>query len=260
MSKLRIDAERYPATHILIAMLLTVGIISLPLDLLFNLFCGEKISLFLSQTMLRTILIVFAVVAIIKYQFKVFNKFSLSGCAITLILALMIVINNFPIIGTITGSVKVIEDGITIFLFVLNCLLIALTEELIFRGIIFPLCEIAFNNKKHKMALSIIVASSIFALTHLINVFNGISIGAVLLQVGYSFLVGAMLCICLKETKNIILCVVLHFIYNIGGLFCDKNIGIATGKQWDTLTIIITIILGVFASVWFVFIALRKNK
>lgn len=260
MSKLRIDAERYPATHILIAMLLTVGIIFLPLDLLFNLFCGEKISLFLSQITLRTVLIVFSVVAIRKYQFKVVNNFSIKGCAITLILALMVVINNFPIIGTITGDVKVVEDGIIIFLFFLNCLLIALTEELIFRGIIFPLCEIAFNNKKHKMVLSIIVASSIFAFTHLINVFNGISIGAVLLQVGYSFLVGAMLCICLKETKNIIPCVILHFIYNIGGLFCDKNIGIATGNQWDVLTIIITIILGIFASVWFVFIILKKNK
>ena len=260
MNKLRIDAERYPATHILIATLLTVGIISLPLSLLFDLFCGDKTSLFLSQITLRIVLIIFSIITIRKYQFKVFNKFSLSDCVVTLILALMVVVNNFPIIGMITGDVKVVENGIMIFLFVLNCLVIALAEELIFRGIILPLCEIAFNNKKYKTLLSIIVSSSIFALTHLINVFNGASIGAVLLQLGYSFLIGAMLCICLKKTKNIMSCMVLHFIYNIGGLFCDKNIGIATGNQWDVLTILITIVLGVFANVWFVIILLRKNN
>ena len=64
MNKLRIDAERYPATHILIATLLTVGIISLPLSLLFDLFCGDKTSLFLSQITLRIVLIIFSIITI----------------------------------------------------------------------------------------------------------------------------------------------------------------------------------------------------
>jgi hypothetical protein len=78
----------------------------------------------------------------------------------------------------------------------------------------------------------------------------GGGIGGVLLQVGYSFLIGGMCAIVLLYTRCIWLCVALHAIYDFGG-FMIPTLG--TGVIWDPITVVITTILGVFALVFMLF-------
>jgi len=267
VNKIREDANKNPISHILIIVLLTVGVISLPLDFATDLFIkNKKISLLLAQIIIRSIVIIFAIILLKQYRFAVLKKFSIKSCIVMIILALVVAINNFPIIGLIKKDVVCHENVYTVLLFCANCLIIAITEELVFRGIIFPLCIIAISNRINKPLTQayknfwcVVISSGFFALTHLVNLFSGASIGAVSLQVGYSFLIGAMLAICMLETKNVLVCVVIHFVYNVGGLLCQSNIGVAQGIIWDNATMIITAIIGVVVLVYF-FVKILKSK
>ena len=56
------------------------------------------------------------------------------------------------------------------------------------------------------------------------------------------------------------MCVFLHFIYDLGGLLTDKYGGIAMGEQWNLPTIIITVTIGVLATVYFTISLLNVDK
>lgn len=125
-------------------------------------------------------------------------------------------------------------------------------EELCFRGVILPLCVIIFKNKKHNAILVIFTSSAIFGATHLLNLLGGASFGGVILQVGYSFLIGAMCGIVLLFSKSIFYPILLHFIFDIGGLLTSANLSVAFGNQWDTLTIILTAVIGSIVAIVFI--------
>jgi hypothetical protein len=78
---------------------------------------------------------------------------------------------------------------------------------------------------------------------------SGAGAGGVFLQVGYSFLIGGMCAIVLLYTRCIWLCIALHAIYDFCG-FMIPTLG--EGIIWDTATVAITSILGVFALVFMV--------
>ena len=68
-----------------------------------------------------------------------------------------------------------------------------------------------------------------------------------------------MCAICLVKTGNLFVPVIIHFIYDIGGLVLGEY-GIATGTQWDTLTIIITVILSIIVIIYMIFMVFRFKK
>lgn len=155
--------------------------------------------------------------------------------------ALIIVINNLPIIGLISGNAKITTPHL-IPLFALECLAIGFFEELAFRGFVFPYVLEKLPSSRKGIFLSIVISGGVFGLVHLLNVFAGASIPATLLQIGYSFLIGAMCSVVLLRTKNIWLCVLLHAVYDFCG-FLVPTLG--EGKIWDTATVIITAVLSV---------------
>ena len=62
-------------------------------------------------------------------------------------------------------------------------------------------------------------------------------------------------------TGNIYSAILLHFIYDVGGLILDPSLNVARGNQWDSLTITITAILGVIvALIYTVFAFIRADK
>ena len=72
---------------------------------------------------------------------------------------------------------------------------------------------------------------------------------AVIMQIGYSALIGAMCSVVIVKTANIWLCVVLHGIFNFGGAvvqYCGR------GEIWDTFTVVFTAILAVSVTVYLV--------
>ena len=95
-----------------------------------------------------------------------------------------------------------------------------------------------------------------FGVIHLINIVAGASPGAVILQIGYSFLIGAMCSVVLFKTANLWLCVLLHAVYDFCGMLVPT---LGDGKWWDIPTVIFTVILALFTIVFYVLAFVRMD-
>ena len=117
-------------------------------------------------------------------------------------------------------------------------------EEMLFRGAIFlSLLETKRENGK-RIFLAVLQSSLAFALVHLLNLFSS-SPAAVLLQVGYSFLLGGMCAYTLLCTRNIVFPIIVHAVFNFCGQFVER---FGYG-DWATLPIMtFTVILGLIVA------------
>lgn len=161
------------------------------------------------------------------------------------VLPLLVTLVNFPFSALISNAAQVARPEL-VWLFLIKCLLIGLSEELLFRGIVFYALSDYFKKRERSCLLPVLLSSFIFALLHFINLFDGAGILAVLQQVGYSFLIGAMLAVVLLKTQNLWLCVFLHALFDFGGLFVSD---LGTGSPHDLVFWILTISVGVLCAV-----------
>ena len=248
--------ERFFSSPILSAIavsLFSVAFLSLP-----NIFTLQKNLLFAFNIFSRAVVATGAVILAIICGFKPFSKPVLSLSAILLsVLGLMVCVNNFPVIGFATGNVVLTEDP-EIFKYICLCISVGVAEEFMFRGFVMPLLSVALKGKKHAPLLTVALSAGIFSFCHLFNIFSA-GIPSTLLQVGYTFLTGCLFGAIFLLTENVVFPVILHVVYDIGGLIFTTPFGIAVGNMWDKYTVIITAVLGVIATVIFT-VALWKYK
>ena len=173
--------------------------------------------------------------------------------------AVIIAINNFPFVSFLSGNCSVTETPGNIAIFAVWCLGVGLFEEVSFRGVVLPLIYVKLREsnltvfgKKKPVFLTVAISSAIFALTHLVNLFNGFN-PAVFLQVGYTFLIGSMCGIVFVKTGNILFPSAMHFIYNFGGMLVEKC---GVGTIWTTEQIICTAVVGVIVGAYLVYVVL----
>ncbi len=187
--------------------------------------------------------------------------------------ALLIAVNNFPIIGLISGSVYVDSGLPKALLLVLACIGIGFFEETAFRGVIFPLLlsrllpavrKRAEGRKPSRVSpetvavfLAILLTSAVFGLVHALNLFIGGSPSAVIMQIGYSFLIGGMCAIVLLKTRCIWIPVFIHALYDLGGMLVEYLGG---GTLWDTPTVVLTVIVSVAVVAYFLVLLFRMKK
>ena len=161
--------------------------------------------------------------------------------------AFAVAINNFPIQPVASGLAEITAPPWRIALFAAECLMVAFFEEACFRGVVF----LGFLNKRRYTVggrfLAIVLSSAVFAAVHLVNVFLGAPLPAVLLQIGYSFLIGAMCSVVLIKTSNIWVCVLIHAIYNFGGAVIEKC---GEGEIWNPFSISLTAVVAVAVTVY----------
>lgn len=167
--------------------------------------------------------------------------------------SLAVAINNFPLIGLATGNAYVTDPIGGVLLVVAYCFAIGMFEEFAFRGLFYLMILDGRRKSTKQIFWTTTVSSAVFGLVHLVNLFIGANPGATILQVGYSFLIGGMCAIVLLKTANIWYCVLLHFVYDLGGTI----LYVGGGKRWDTVTVIITAVLGVAVTVFMVISLLR---
>ncbi len=161
----------------------------------------------------------------------------------------LVVVNNMPILSMIWGDAYVVHTAPAYWVwFSLECLAIGLFEELAFRGVIFLMLAEKRHATRKGLFWSLILSSAVFGGVHLINAFMGAGIG-VILQIGYSFLIGAMCSVVLLKTRNIWLCVLLHAVYDFSGTLMPT---LGTGTWWDTPTVIFTAVLAVATTAYLV--------
>ena len=169
--------------------------------------------------------------------------------------AFLVVVNNLPIIGLVSGNATV-ERVDLIWLFVLECIAIGFYEELAFRGFVFPLIMEKTGTTRKGIFLATIYSGAVFGLMHLVNLLEGAGIGSVVLQIGYSFLIGAMCSVVLVKTRNVWICVVLHAIYDFCGFLIPE---LGQGIIWDTATVVITTVLAVVTFVYMLCIFFKTD-
>lgn len=185
-------------------------------------------------------------------KYRVMEKFSAKHLAV-LLPCLLVVVNNLPLLSLLDGSCRVMRPDL-IWLFALDCLLVGIFEELAFRGTLFLAILERRRQSTGQIVFVTVLASALFGLVHLANLAEGADVGATLLQVGYSFLIGGMCSIVLLKTGNLIFCILLHAIYDFcGGLLPT----LGEGRWWDLPTVIVTAILAFAVSTWMVYTLCR---
>ena len=178
----------------------------------------------------------------------IFKSKNIWKSMIIIIPALIISINNFPIIAFFDGRAVLTEPTYRVFLFLIECLSVGFFEEIIFRGILLVFLIKKLAQVKHGVFLAILISSALFGLSHIFNMFNGAGIGDTLMQIGYSFLVGMMWSVMFLKTGNIWLTMLLHATYNFFGQVMF-NLGTVDGR-YDTYTMLITISIAVIIVVY----------
>ncbi len=209
---------------------------------------GESVKIIITR-----LIPVAAFLLMIKYfGYRVFS-FSFKGLMFVLP-ALVIAINNFPFGAYIFGDAYIEWNALAVSVLLLECLSVGIFEELCFRGLFFPIIA-EWGRKKNRGAFfSVIISSLVFGCVHLVNIFTA-SPFYVLLQVGYSFLIGGMCTAVLLYSKNVFIAALIHGIYNFSGELIFR---IGGGNTVTPLQIAVTAIPAVFALVFYI-IRLKKD-
>lgn len=181
------------------------------------------------------------------------------GAFLFCLLPLCVAVVNFPFSALASGTAWVDRPDM-VPLFLVECLLIGTTEELLFRAVVHASLREALEEKRHGVLLATVLSSAVFALWHLVNLFYGAGVGPTLLQVGYTFLLGCMFAAMYDRTGNIWLCVSVHALFDVGGTMIGR---IGSGDPHDLIFWILTAVFGVLCAIQIVisvFRADRRNK
>ena len=173
--------------------------------------------------------------------------------------ALLVAFNNAPVIALISGTAAVTAQASAVVLFAFECVAVAAFEEVAFRAILFPLMLQRFGTGARARFSAVLLSSALFGFTHLLNLFSGAAVGATALQVGYSFLIGCMLAVVYLHTGSLAGCILLHAVYNFGGMLVPTLGQGAFLDIWNLPTVLITAVLAVFAIVFYLRLLLRED-
>ncbi len=252
--------RKTPAQSAAIFYVLIVGLVLLPCDWLGGFFFeGEKAAHFFGTGVLR--LAMFAVMLALSFHAGIAGTaLPQKGRGVALLWGLpafAVAVNNFPLVALAQGTAVIGRNAQLLALYALYCLGIGLFEEQAFRGVIFPLVLGKTGTGKKGRVLAVLLSSAAFGLLHLVNLLGGVS-PAVFLQVGYSFLIGAMLAVCMFCGTGTLFCALAHALFNFGGnvvVYC--GIG-AFSDIWCPEEIVLTAAVGLAAAAYFVWLCLRS--
>lgn len=261
MQRRMLYMRKTPLSSAAILYLLVAGLVLFPTQWLGDLFFeNEQLAAFFGLGVLR--LVMAAIMLALAFHMGIRGAFLPQKGEWRALLfalpALVVAINNLPVVGLCRGTVEITGSAGAVALFALQCLGVGLFEEAAFRGVLFPFVLGYTGTGKKGRFVAVIGSSAAFGLLHLVNLLGGFS-GGVFLQVGYSFLIGAMLAICTFRGAGALTCGVIHAVFN----FCG-NVAFETGNAtfsavWCAEEIALTAIVGVAAAAYFALL-LFKSK
>lgn len=121
-----------------------------------------------------------------------------------------------------SGNIATNIDAVLFLKEVALLIIVAIAEELFFRGLVFR--ELVFSFK-YKPVLSAIVVSSLFGVLHLLNIFSYASLHYAIVQSMCAFAISFNLSAIYYKFKSIVPCVVIHAVINI------TSIGLGSGLE-----------------------------
>jgi len=200
----------------------------------------------------RAVGVAIALILLAFFRFRVWRPHRLCTRSVrvaVLLCALAVCVNNAPWLALWRGEARVVRTEL-ILLFLLSSILVGAFEELLFRGVLLPLWLEHRARTRRELFFGVIGTSALFALLHLVNLAQGASVGATVMQVGYSFLIGAMCAVVLLVCGSVVPCIVLHAVYDFGGLLVST---LGTGRIWNAPTVVLTAVLGVAVTAFFAY-------
>lgn len=117
----------------------------------------------------------------------------------------LFILSLYPLLNGINFEIG-FKELVYIILFMA---VVAFVEEVIYRGIMLHILKIKGSR------FAIVGSAVLFGVTHLINALDGKSLYETLLQVLFALVVGLILATIALYTKNILVCIVYHFINNV---------------------------------------------
>lgn len=150
----------------------------------------------------------------------------------------------------------------TVLGFIFYNLGIAVSEEFLFRGIIFTQMLESRKNKTGFIWAAVIVSSVIFGLRHFLNLVTTPNIViSTVGQVLFTFMAGVYLCAVYLRTRNIWVCIMIHFLEDFFTGFWAMVSTSAAAAQTTDGTITNMILLVAVHSVYIIFgIIMLKSK
>ena len=179
------------------------------------------------------------------------------GALLAVLPCFLIAVDNFPFLSVAMGDAAIHAGAGEILRYALVCLSVGFFEETAFRGCVFTMIYSRRKKNAFNVFLSVVLSSAVFGAIHLVNLFTGASVGSVLLQVGYSFLIGGMCSVMLLKTHNIWYCVILHALYNFAGGVVPEC---GSGTIWTVPTVILTVCVSVPVAVYVLALLFRLNR
>jgi len=109
------------------------------------------------------------------------------------------------------------SDWFYLILFIISVLSVGLVEELVFRGIAFPLFIRSFAKNLRPILKSAILSSLLFGVIHFVNLFSQPdNFVGILSQVFFALSIGVFFAGLLVRTKNILIPATIHAFINFG--------------------------------------------
>lgn len=104
----------------------------------------------------------------------------------------------------------------TVIGFIFYNLAIAVSEEFLFRGVMFTQMLDSWKNKKNFIWVAIVISSIIFGLRHFLNLITTPNtLVTTIGQVFFTFMAGFYLCAVYLRTHNIWICIIIHFLEDL---------------------------------------------
>lgn len=246
---------------ILVVVLYLIGAASFP-NGIFHFIPGpekdvELFSIFISRT-ICTVIPVW-----LMFELKIEKLFLVKSKVADVLLIIpffVVALNNIPFFPFALKEARFASDVTvkTIILYIFACLGGVALEEIVFRGLVFSTLLRKYKDEKYRVFFAVLLSSAIFGITHIVNLLGGASIGSVIMQIGYSFLVGGMCSVALYFSGSIIYSIILHLIFNLGGLL--SGYGMIMGTIWTTLTVTLTAIIAVIVSLYTIILLFKGEK
>lgn len=185
----------------------------------------------------RALATVIALIAVDALGYNILHKFN-GGSLVAVLPCFAAVICNPPLLGLIDGNATLSYFGFDaaayIALFALECLCVGAFEEILFRGGLFLVVLEKHRSSKKQVFISVLLSSAAFAIVHLFNLINSSPV-SVIMQVGYSFLLGCACSFTLLKTGNVLPCITLHAAFN----FCGSLIDVLGTGNWSGIPLTI---------------------
>ena len=265
---LRRSGFNEPVQMIAIMLLFTIGVVAFPTRQIVGLFYkGDDEFVFMLATGIeRIVFFVVMLVFMLQFGFKPICGGRSALNFLMVVPALIIAVNNFPFISFLSGDCAVTGGAKETAFFTVWCVGVGLLEETAYRGIMLPLTFVAIKKiktdgklaflKKRPVFFSLALSSALFALSHLVNLFSG-NIGGTFLQVGYTFLIGAMCGIVMVVTGNVFLAALTHIAYNFCGMIVECC---GRGEMWTPPQMIFTAAVGVLLGGYLIALAFLTDR